>query len=370
MKDAVNRLVITLGASFLLMCMPLCVEAVDLQMNGDVAVSGTLSAGSISGSGAGLTSIPGTAITNTSITVNQLADSAVTVGKLADAAVTSAKIAFFNNVAIVAPSGGDFTNPALAMSNYSAWCGTPSPTNPCLLKIMPGVYNVGTTTVQMQPYIDIEGSGESTTMIQGNVDNVAQGILNGASNMEMRFLTVKNNGGGTYAYAIYNSNAASVKITNVTATASGGTWNYGISSNSSSPILLNVTATASGGSGSYGVVNGGSSATLINVKAIAGNIGVYNSGSSAMMQNVIAKGAGGPGLNICGVNNYGGGSTYSVTITNSVISGDIYAISSQDNFNTRVSNTELTGIMLYNAVPIKCAGVFNSNYTFYANTCP
>ena len=45
--------------------------------------------------------------------------------------------------------------------------GVPRTATPCLLKIMPGVYDVGTNSITMQPYIDIEGSGENSTVIQG-----------------------------------------------------------------------------------------------------------------------------------------------------------------------------------------------------------
>jgi hypothetical protein len=353
-------------AVILLLSTPFYVSAAALEMNGDVSVSGTLSAGTFSGSGALITNIPGSAIAGTSITVNQIADGAV----------TPVKIGFLGKVAIVAASGGDYDNPAIAMGSYADWCGTPSETNRCLLKIMPGVYDVGTSPVIMQPYIDIEGSGENTTVIQGTIDIASTGIVNGASNTELRFLTVKNNGtGGNLAYAIFNLNVNAVKITNVTATASGAASNYGIVSSGSTPTLLNVTATATGGTGSYAVINGGgSSATMINVKATAETIAVYNSGSSAMLENVRATATGtNPQGNICAVNNYGNaGTQYTVTIRNSILDSNVYVISNQDNFDTRVANTTLRGLMLYNAVAVKCMGVSNSSYTIYytTNACP
>ena len=372
MKKRINSVFITIGTSLLLACMPFCAHSADVEMNGNASVTGTLSAGSFSGSGAGITNIPGAAISNTSITVNQLANSAVTVDKLADAAVTSSKIAFFGKVAIVSPSGGDYTNPAAAMSDYLGWCGTPSATNTCILKIMPGVYDVGTSTVLMQNYIDIEGSGEGTTTITGNVATGTAGVVNGASIAEIRFITVKNTGGGTSAMAIYNSGAA-VKITNVTAMASGATYNYAVySESSSSPLMLNVTASASGGTGSYAIMNSSASvATLTNVTATASgasgsNIGVYNSGSSATMLSVTVVATGGTANTA--VNNYGGGSTYSVKIKNSVINGTTFSISNQPNFTTHVGSTEISGALIGSGVT--CAGVYNAAYAFYGSSCP
>jgi hypothetical protein len=352
-----------LVAAILLLSTPYYAGAAALEMNGNVAVTGTMSATSFSGSGAGLTNIPGAAIAGTSITVNQIADGAV----------TPVKIGFLGKVAIVATSGGDYDNPATAMGSYASWCGTPDETNRCLLKIMPGVYDVGTSPVVMQPYIDIEGSGENTTVIQGTIDLASTGVVNGASNTELRFLTVKNIGtGGNLAYAIFNNNATAIKITNVTAIASGAASNYGVASSSSFPTLLNVTATASGGTGSYAVINGGGSlATLINVNATAEGIAVYNHSSSAMLENVKATATGLSG-NVCAVNNYSNaGTQYTVTIRNSILDSNVYAISKQDNSDTRVSNTAIRGSIIYNTVPAKCMGVYNSDYTqFYTNTCP
>ena len=42
-----------------------------------------------------------------------------------------------------------------------------SSTNPCLIKIEPGIYDIGSKSLQMKPYLDIEGSGELVTTITG-----------------------------------------------------------------------------------------------------------------------------------------------------------------------------------------------------------
>ena len=216
-------------------------------------------------------------------------------------AVTPATIAFYGNVAVVALSGGDYSSPATAMGDYSFWCGTPSAANPCLLKIMPGVYDIETSTVVMQPYIDIEGSGQNVTVITGTVSSEsyppANGVVNGADNAGIRFLTVKNTGGGAYVAAIVNS-GHSPAMTNVTANASGGTSCVGVYNNSSSATMTNVTVTASGGSNSnYGVYNSSSSPTMTNVRVTASggilSYGVSNNSSSPTMTNVTATGSGG-----------------------------------------------------------------------------
>ncbi len=56
----------------------------------------------------------------------------------------------------------------------------------------------------------------------------------------------------------------------MTATASGGTINYGVDNKlSSSPVMMNVTAIASGATTNFGVFNLSSAPMLMNVSATA-----------------------------------------------------------------------------------------------------
>jgi hypothetical protein len=149
----------------------------------------------------------------------------------------------YGKVAIVAQSGGDYPNPYAAMLDSDNWCGPASETNPCLVKVMPGVYDIGGNSVQMKSYIDIEGSGENTTKIRGNISNNASGVVRGATFAELRFLSVENTGGGgDDAIAMYNYQT-SPKITNATLIArNGGRHSTALYITSwSVPILTNVT---------------------------------------------------------------------------------------------------------------------------------
>ena len=216
----------------------------------------------------------------------------------------------YSKVAMVAQSGGDYTSPLDAMNDIAAWCGTASSTNPCLVRIMPGIYDLGNNGLMMQAYVDIEGSGENTTTItsthsSGSLDATSASVT-GANNAEIRFLTAENQGGSNYALAVYNY-SASPKITNVTATASGGSYSYGVRNSYSSPELTNITATASGGTYSYGVSNYYSSPEITNVTAtVSGgtySYGVSNSFSSPKITNVTAIASGGSSDNY-GVRNF------------------------------------------------------------------
>jgi len=322
-------------------------DAADVQMSGNVeVVSGSVTATSFTGDGSALTNIDPTKIaTGTAgINISGNAATATTVtngiyttgtygdpawltslsgSKLTTGSVAADKIAFYGRVAVVATSGGDYTDPSAAMSTYGTWCPSPSTSNPCLLKIMPGVYTV-VSSVVMQSYIDIEGSGEKTTKITGAFSSGPfpsnTGTLLGASNAELRFLTVENTGTGGNTAAISNL-SQSPSILHVTATASGGTsGSFGVNNVLSSPTLMNVTATASGAgatTGNVGVFNYSSSPTMTNVMATASglafsNFGVENDNSSSpAMTNVTATASGGTSSNDGVVN-----SSSSPTMTN------------------------------------------------------
>ena len=247
-----------------------------------------------------------------------LGNGSITGAKLAAGAVTPDKLAFYGKVAVVAMSGGNYNNPATAMTDFNTWCRSAGDnTTPCLLKIMPGTYNVGTSAVEMQPYVDIEGSGENITKITGYIQ---QGLVNGVSNAELRFLTVENTGGSVDLSVAIEANNTSPKITHVTAIASGGiSGNIGVNNVfSSSTIMTNVTAIASGGVYSHGVVNNSideshqCTTIMENVSASASgatntNNGVLNvNGASPWMRNVTATATGGTNNN--GVHNSDGSS--------------------------------------------------------------
>ena len=168
----------------------------------------------------------------------------------------------YANVVIVAKSGGDYSTITAALDSIT----DAADANRYLVRVMPGVY---TERVTMKPYVDIEGSGELTTRITftGSAETNT-GTVVGANDTELRFLTVANTGGNTVAIAIYNT-SASPRLTNVTASASGGDYHYGVYNASSSPTMTNVTATASGGDDDTGVYNILSSPEMTGVTASA-----------------------------------------------------------------------------------------------------
>ena len=123
----------------------------------------------------------------------------------------------------------------------------PSASNPYLVKIEPGIYDLDKNSLFMRPFVDIEGSGEGITTITSSL-GTGSGTVVGANNSELRFLTVKNTGeAGQLVVALF-SESTSPRYDHVTAMASGGNDNEAIHISNGSPVLRYVTARASGGS--------------------------------------------------------------------------------------------------------------------------
>ena len=275
----------------------------------------------------------------------------------------------YQGVRVVAKSGSVYTTVTAALDSIT----DASDTNRYLVKVMPGVYS---EQVTMKPYVDIEGAGELATKLTyiGSASS-GSGTVAGANNAELRFLSIENTGGATWAVAIYNG-SASPRLTQVTANAAGGSaTNRGVVNNGGSPVMKNVTVSASGGSaGCYGVENSFSSPVMTNVTVSASgstayNTGVYNNASSATIQNSVISAGGASGTNR-GISNSASSGAYTVLVTNSQVSGAANSILvGSGAFTVRVGASQLSGGAVSGGTTT-CAGVYDENYTFYASTCP
>jgi len=284
----------------------------------------------------------------------------------------------YQNVKVVAKSGGDFTTITAALASILDAAAD----NHYLIYVAPGVY---TEQVTMKQYVDIEGAGELTTKITFAGSALATtGTVLGANDAELRFLTVENTGGNPYAIAIRNSSASprlthvtasasggtledygvlnyssSPTMTNVSASASGGTTSYGVSSYASSPMMTNVTASASGGTINYGVHNSYSSPPMTNVTASASggtwNYGVYNSGSLPTMTNVTASASG--GIDSYGVYNYNSSSPTMTNVTANASGGtNNYGVHNYDS-----SSPTMTSVTANASGGTNSYGVYNDS---------
>jgi hypothetical protein len=274
-------------------------------------------------------------------------------------------------ITFVSPKPGDSpTTAGTALLNTINGITDNSATNPYLIKLGPGIYDLGAVSLQMKEYVDLEGSGENVTIITGNIGSGSSGVVQGANNAEIRFLTVKQTGGGNYAFGIYN-NSASPKITNVTASASGGTVDNQAVRNvsSSSPTMTNVTVSALGGASNFGVFNLSSSPTMTNVTVFASgattNYGIKNDTSSTTMTNVTVFASG-------GTINYGVHSVGSCTvrINHSVIKATTNTLRNTSGATTLVGNTQLDGGGVVNSgSTLTCVGAYDENYLALNTSC-
>jgi hypothetical protein len=140
---------------------------------------------------------------------------------------------------------GSFTDNGKELLSALGDIGDASASNPYLLKIEPGIYDLAEDSLIMKPYVDVEGSGEGVTIIRANGFEYSdlqaeKGTVVGASNVEIRSLTIESdaypNAGSWYGYAVgvYVPDVAQFKLTHVTVSAydgmsaSYGIYNYGL----------------------------------------------------------------------------------------------------------------------------------------------
>ena len=176
---------------------------------------------------------------------------------------SSAAYPRWKQVAIVDGHGrGDYTDPLGALSSLAAWCGTPSQSNPCLVKILPGYYDIGSITLWTLPYLDIEGSGRDVTFI-GSASSFAVIIV--ANHSELRSLTVINEGDGGSPKGISIEGARlGPRVTDVDIVVSGDNdFNTGLELNASDPIIDSIGVYVTGGQVAEGIVVVKSDATLL-----------------------------------------------------------------------------------------------------------
>lgn len=167
----------------------------------------------------------------------------------------------YANVIVVAKSGGDFADPAAAVNSIA----DSSAANPYLVKIMPGVYDLGANALQMKENVDIEGSGINATVLKGSP---ADAVIRGASFSELRNLRIEHNVG----YGIYN-NGVSPFISNVSIITDGSnavtaTAVYNLNA---SPVFNNIIINCFGYLQNYNyefaaVANYGGSPSFNNIK--------------------------------------------------------------------------------------------------------
>lgn len=186
--------------------------------------------------------------------------------------VAFAQTAPYTRTVIVPANGTATANGTALITALASLSPAPDYANRWLIKLEPGIYDVGTTPVVMREYVDIEGSGIIETDLRGSVAPPAGfllgGLVQGASKAEIRSLTINclSNATAGSCQAV-SLDGASPRLTQLRillqGTGTGSHW--GIRTVDSGPILDGVEIlVAVTGANNYGIVYGGQS--TLNIK--------------------------------------------------------------------------------------------------------
>ncbi len=204
-------------------------------------------------------------------------------------------------VVVVSPVGTPAEN-GTALLNALAGIADASESNPYLLKIEPGKYDLGTKSLRMKPHVDIEGSGQFiTTIIGAGRPEPGKfefphpfGTVVGANIAGLRSLTVEHTdtGRNKNAIAIHNVRKRP-RLTNVRVInkrlSENEVYNYGIYNDAASPTITNAIIVVRGRAAtrSYGVYSKkGSHPSIKHTSIVVGgapggleSYGIYNDSS-------------------------------------------------------------------------------------------
>ncbi|MGB2895910.1 MAG: hypothetical protein WBB65_07095 [Anaerolineales bacterium] len=235
----------------------------------------------------------------------------------------------YQNVVVVAKSGGDYTSVQAAIDSITGAVAD----NPYLVWVAPGEYS---ETVRMKPYVHLQGAGQEATIITSTASNgslpPSSATLVLASDVSLRDLTVGNSSVGIYNVALLASagvdrtlvadvtvraqggggdnfaivlidSGTDVRLQYVTALSENGSnSNYGLyNNNGAAGTLRGGSFTGSGGTNTYGIHNSFSGTTLdagsvtaLGENSSSSNYGLYNiDGAAATLRDGSFTGNGG-----------------------------------------------------------------------------
>ena len=276
---------------------------------------------------------------------------------------------------VVSPNGTATQNGAalLAAMNVISNAG-PSASNPWLLKLEPGNYDLGSGSLILKPYVGLEGSGEGTTTISSTIvttfgANASGATLVMASNTEARFLRVVNAGpGDNQSGVLVMSGQTGVTVTHLTVSSSGVSNNFGIFNDGGTLTIQDSTLSASGGGNDFGFQTSSGTTIIKNstLSASGGtgyNDGLLNAGGTIFIQNSTLSGSG--GVNSSGLVSNNG----TTTIQNSTLSasaGNVSAGITNNNGMVMVGASQLAGSPPFVGT-ITCVASYKADFT--ALTC-
>ncbi len=200
---------------------------------------------------------------------------------------------------VVSPVIGNETASGTALLSALSGITDNSATNPYLLKIEPGIYDLGSSALTMKSFVDIEGSGQKATFLNTTRGSSSLGTgaaaVVGASNAELRHVTISNDATGFFhGVGFAAGSAAAARLCDVTIASTGGTVSsfglFATGSSSITAIRISVTATGIGGTSStYGFqVNTGSLIRIRDSSITAKGIGGSGSNNGGFLSSSTA----------------------------------------------------------------------------------
>jgi hypothetical protein len=192
------------------------------------------------------------------------------------------------NVVTVATNGAEFTDLRAALDSID----DAGPDNRYIVYLGPGTFTLD-QTLQMKPYVSLVGSGRDQTFVVGQVSSSAiaqSSLVRGADHAALQHMTVRNDGGGFYAFGITNENA-SPTLHDLDVFAFGGQVNRAIHNfGYAAPRISRVYAEARFGFEATAIRDGGYlGATIVDTRAVAEgatgrNVGIEVSASTTIRQ--------------------------------------------------------------------------------------
>lgn len=191
----------------------------------------------------------------------------------------------YKRTIVVGPVGTNVQNGTALLAAVASV--NPTAANPYLVTIEPGTYDLGSQTLHLKPFLDVEGSGPIT-----QVTSTAPATVQVGNDVTMRDLDVSNAlaAANTPAIAIYENGNHDFELQNVDARAS----------NSVGPAIGLLVNGSSGGNGTTVVdsVVGGGGVTGSTAGALvegSGFLQMFNSSATAYNSS-----GGGVGVNVVG----------------------------------------------------------------------
>lgn len=195
----------------------------------------------------------------------------------------------FKNTIFVSP-GASETESGTALLNALNGITDAAADNRYLLKLEPGIYNLGTTSLVMKAYVDIEGSGMTATVIKSNVyytGTSLKGAVVGEDTSELRHLTISCDpetglSSGNGIGLLNASETSSLYRVKIRVTGKNGYSAYGIYNSYAYLEDEEVSIHVSGGKYAYGILNRqGGTLMLKNSKVLVEHAadyiyGIYN----------------------------------------------------------------------------------------------